>query len=124
MILFDALSIFNPFFMSENKEHWLRLEVHHILSNIASIIWFLTTLLLILDYTLFTGNFQKSYRFTLLRILSESTMSRPKTAGERNESIMVEKAKKAMEKTKDPVEKLRFVPAHLKVNLHCKLHKL
>ena len=37
-------------------------------------------------------------------------MSRPKTAGERNESIMVEKAKKAMEKTKDPVEKLRFVP--------------
>ena len=41
-------------------------------------------------------------------------MSRPKTAGERNESIMVEKAKKAMEKTKDPVEKLRFVLAFLK----------
>ena len=39
-------------------------------------------------------------------------MSRPKTAGERNESIMVEKAKKAMEKTKDPVEKLRSVPAY------------
>ena len=37
------------------------------------------------------------------------TMSRPKTAGERNESMMVEKAKKAMETTKDPVEKLRFV---------------
>ena len=44
-------------------------------------------------------------------------MSRPKTAGERNESIMVEKAKKAMEKTKDPVEKLRFVPSESKLTL-------
>ena len=35
-------------------------------------------------------------------------MTRPKTAGERNESMMVEKAKKAMEITKDPVEKLRL----------------
>jgi hypothetical protein len=35
-------------------------------------------------------------------------MSRPKTAGERNETLMVEKAKKAMERTKDPVEKLRY----------------
>ena len=48
-------------------------------------------------------------------------MSRPKTAGERNESIMVEKAKKAMEKTKDPVEKLRSVRDHLKINLQIKL---
>ena len=35
-------------------------------------------------------------------------MTRPKTAGERNETIMVEKAKKAMETATDPVEKLRW----------------
>jgi len=32
---------------------------------------------------------------------------RPKTAGERNEALMMDKAKKAMEKTTDPGEKLR-----------------
>ena len=74
----------------------------------ASIIWLLTT------FPLFPGNtfipfISRSHIDSLLRILLEPTMSRPKTAGERNESIMVEKAKKAMERTKDPVEKLRFV---------------
>ena len=33
---------------------------------------------------------------------------RPKTAGERNESVMMDKARKEMEKTKDPTEKLRY----------------
>ena len=34
-------------------------------------------------------------------------MARPKTAGERNEEVMKDKARKQMEKTTDPVEKLR-----------------
>ena len=39
--------------------------------------------------------------------LDQSNM-RPKTAGERNESDMMEKAKKAMVQTEDPVEKIRL----------------
>ena len=34
-------------------------------------------------------------------------MTRPKTAGERNVQHMMDKARKEMERTKDPVEKLR-----------------
>ena len=39
--------------------------------------------------------------------IDQSNM-RPKTAGERNESDMMEKAKKAMVQTEDPVEKIRL----------------
>lgn len=34
-------------------------------------------------------------------------MARPKTAGERNEQLMMDKARKQLERTSDPVEKLR-----------------
>ena len=39
---------------------------------------------------------------------------RPKTAGERNESVMMDKARKEMEKTKDPTEKLRYFNLDIK----------
>ena len=91
----------------------------------ASIIWFLTTFPLFSGNTFIPGRYpfvSRSLLVSLLRILLEPTMSRPKTAGERNESIMVEKAKKAMEKTKDPVEKLRFVwkKCMLKISQSCR----